>query len=300
MAEKIYGKDGKRLLSIMWSILFLLIPKSGWTNDVVAVLSSDLAPYREALASFQKTLDHPITIFNLEEGNPKITSHHRVVVAFGGKAAQWTYPDSIVLIYCLAPGTKLSLRERTGPSIEIQMLPPAASLLSKMKKIQPALKRLAVFWSSQSIKEYFDQVQIESAFIQIEILSERLDNLTELPDRLRALYGRADALWLLPDPPLMNTKSFLILKEFSWASHLPLYVPTAGFVEKGALASISSSFKEIGRTAAIAAQNALSGKSMDSVLYPEKIEIIFNTKASNQAGLQIPQQLLQEAEKVLP
>jgi hypothetical protein len=299
MPEAHDAKATKRLLWMVWLILFLL-PAPVWANDIVAVLSSDLAPYREALESFQKTLDHPITVFNLEKESPRITPQHRIVVAFGGKAAQWSYPDSVVLIYCLAPGTKLSLRERAGPSIEIQMLSPAASILSKMKLIQPALKRLAVFWSSLSLKDYFDQIKVESASFNIEVLSEKLDNPIHLPDRLRALHGKTDALWLLPDPPLMNTKSFLILKEFSWSNRLPLYVPTAGFVEKGALASISSSFKEIGRTAALAARQALSGKLMDSVLYPEKTEITFSTRALSQAGLEVPQQLLQEAEKVLP
>lgn len=197
MSDGYSSRAVKRLLGWV-GFLLSLASQPGWANDIVAVLSSDLAPYREALESFQKTLDHPISVFNLDQENPRITSSHRVVVAFGGKAAQFSYPDSVVLIYCLAPGTKLSLRERAGPSIEIPMLSPAASILSKMKKIQPALKRLAVFWASQPLKDYFDQIERESAPIDIQVLSVKLDDPAQLPDRLRALHEKSDALWLLP------------------------------------------------------------------------------------------------------
>ena len=285
----------------MAAALSIVFPVIGRTQEVIAVLSSDLGPYREAFEGFQESFKRPVSLFNLSERAPKIGEKTRLVVTFGGKAAQWTYPDQVILIYCMAPGTRLDLKGRKGRLIEIQMLPPPASVLSRLKEIQPPLKRLAAFWASTSMKEYIEETERISPSFGIKILSERLGGPNEFPDRLRALfYGSVDALWLLPDPLLIGAQSLSALKEFSWSNQIPLYVPTAGLVEQGGTASISSSFREIGRAAAIAAGHALAGEPIQGALYPEKPEVTLSVTSAEKTGLKIPSRALENADKVLP
>lgn len=269
-------------------------------QEIVSVLSAELGPYREAFEGLQEILGRPVPSLPLTEGYPRISLETRVVVAFGGRAAQWEYPDRVVLIYGMAPGTTLSLRDRKGLSIEVNILPRAATVLARLKEMQPNLKRLAVLWSSKSTEIYLNEIRKASDSSGIVVLSERLDGPVDLPNRLRSLFGRIDALWLLPDPVLVNAQNFSILKEYSWSNQIPLYAPTAGFVQQGATASVSSSFREMGRAAGLAAREVLSGEWTLETIYPGKAEVTINLKAAEKAGLEIPKEALEKADKVLP
>ena len=279
---------------------FLGASETTYAQEVVAVLSAELGPYREAFEGFQEALGRPVPSLPMTEGTPRISLETRVVVAFGGKAAQWDYPDRVVLIYGIAPGTKLGLRDRKGLSIEVNILPRAATVLARLKEMQPNLKRLAILWSSKSVEDYLKEVRRESGSIGMDILSERLNGPAELPDRLRSLFGKTDAIWLLPDPVLVNAQNVSILKEYSWSNRIPFYAPTAGFVQQGATASVSSSFREVGRAAGLAAREVLSGEWMQEIIYPGKTEVTINVKAAEKAGLEIPKEALEKADKVLP
>lgn len=294
-------RASKKTIVITWVIgLWLVLSGIAFAQEVVAVLSSELGPYREAFEGLQEALGHSVPSIPLTEGPPRISLETRVVVAFGGKAAQWSYPDRIVLIYGMAPGTTLGLRDRKGFSIGVNILPRAATILTRLKEMQPNLKRLAVLWSSKSIEEYLREIQKASESIGVEILSERLNSPGELPDRLRGLFGKINAFWLLPDPPLVNSQTLSILKEYSWSNDIPFYAPTAGFVQQGATASISSSFREIGRAAGMAARKALEGDLTQGTVYPEREEVTVSRKAAEAAGFQIPREALEKADKVLP
>ena len=89
----------------------------GSDDSVIAVLSSNLGPYKEALKGFQEAYGQPVPAYSLSEGNTKIPSGTRLIVAIGGKAATYPYPSKIPLLYLLAPGTLLrtfSMIRRVG------------------------------------------------------------------------------------------------------------------------------------------------------------------------------------------
>lgn len=291
---------GKWILITSLLGFFLAAAETASAQEVLAVLSAELGPYREAFEGFQETLGRSVPSIPITEDTPRISRETRIVIAFGGKAAQWNYPDRVVLIYGMAPGTMLGLKDRKGLSIEVNILPRAATVLSRLKEMQPNLKRLAVLWSSKSVEDYLHAVRKASESMGIDILSERLDSAVDLPNRLRRLFGEADAIWLLPDPVLVNAQNFSILKEYSWSNRIPFYAPTAGFVQQGATASVTSSFREVGRAAGLAAREVLSGEWVQEIVYPAKAEVTINVKAAEKAGLEIPKDALQKADRVLP
>ena len=116
----------KRYRQILFSDFFrprgVPVPHFGSTNDVVAVLSSNSAPYQQAFEGFQQAFGHSVPSYILSEGDPKIPSGTRVIVAIGGKAALYPYSSGHVLIYCLAPGTKLNPEEHSSQLLNIHNL----------------------------------------------------------------------------------------------------------------------------------------------------------------------------------
>lgn len=94
-----------------------------------------------------------------------------------------------------------------------------------------------------------------------------------------------DALWLPPDPLFINVHTFAVLKEFPLANSIPLYVPTSGFVEVGAVASVAPSFRQIGATTASVTKDLLHGRSVPAEVYPTECDIAVNLDAARAVGL---------------
>src|SRR5207249_9943195 len=122
--------------------------------------------------------------------------------------------------------------------------------IAEFKQLQPALKRLAVVWAGESIQDYIDQKNDIADRLGVEMVSDRVRNSDDLPDHLRALKGKVDAVWLPPDAAMVTPKNFATIKEFSLANGIPFYVPSEGLVAQGAAVSVSASFTDIGALAA--------------------------------------------------
>src|SRR5688500_2450044 len=82
---------------------FLLGPALARAEDVHAVLSAAQKPYEEALQGFREELGREVGTSVLGGGAPRVAGA-KVVVAFGGEAAQVAYPDGVTVVACLAPG----------------------------------------------------------------------------------------------------------------------------------------------------------------------------------------------------
>jgi hypothetical protein len=277
-------------------------PKTdAYAQEVVAVLSSELRPYLEAYEGFEEKMGRPVPSVNLNAGRPEIGRNTRVVVAFGSKAVIEDYPEHVALVYCMAPGAEIETSDRQMPIVAVHMLPEPQIVVARLKFIQPALKRLAVLWILGAMDGYVEQLRQAAAKIGVELLVEHLDSAADLPNRLRALAGAGvDALWVPPDPLLINAQNFAVLKDFSWANDAPLYVPTAGLVESGGVASVGTSFRQIGQTAAAVTLRVLQGQNVAAAVYPKRAETTLNTAAAARTGLNISAQILQEMDRVLP
>jgi len=281
-------------------VFWLIGAGSGFGQELFAVLTSDLGPYREAFDGFQAGFGQKVPFAVLSGPNQDVPAGSRVVAAFGGKAALALYPDTLDLLYCLAPGIDSAQIGRSGKSIAVRMHPREERLAEKVKEIQPGAKRIAVLWISGSFEKRVEKIRGAFAGVGIELLSEQMTSTNEIPDRLRTLFSRnIDALWLMPDPLLINARSFRVLKEFSWSNRVPLYSPSAGLVEQGATAALSTGYYDIGKVAGSTARQLLQGVSVPGEIYPDKMQITLNMKAISLLGLKIPEAILLDSDKVL-
>lgn len=299
--EQTMGQSGYRgWICLLLVCACLAIPGTGGAQEVVAVLSSELPPYLEALEGFQEAFGKAVRHVSLASGEPSIGPETRVVAAFGGKAALKTYPEQAVVIYCLSPGIQLAPNDRRQDAVKIPMLPRAGFVISRLREFQPALKSLVVFWISEAMAPHIQDMGQAASSFGMTLLDERLASQDDLPERLRwVLRKGADGLWLPPDPVLINARSFALLKAFCQANRIPLYVPTSGLVEQGAVASVSCSFREMGRTAGKAAREALLRNVRPGVSYPEVVETTLNLNAAANIGLQITPEVLSKTDRVV-
>ena len=254
---------------------------------VAAVLSSDLRPYREAYAGFVSALGEASIVSTLGEGDLRIPQEALVVVTFGSKAALRKYPEGLSRVLCMAPAAQAHGDAEQGlRHVRVHMLPDAEWVLSRIHDLQPGLRRLATLSVLAVPIGYLDSLHAAAFARGIELHNEHLPAVVELPRRLRQLARLGiDALWLPPDPLLINAGTFAILNEFSRANGVPLYVPTVGLVEAGAVACVAPSFEQIGVAAAVAIRDLLAGGPGPVEVFPVNSETTVNTAAARRVGL---------------
>jgi ABC-type uncharacterized transport system substrate-binding protein len=92
-----------------------------------------------------------------------------------------------------------------------------------------------------------------------------------------------------------------VAKEFGLSNNVAFYVPTGSLVDKGAVASITASFRESGRTAGRVAAQAQAGTLGNvEAVYPDRYELTVNLTAAAQSGLTIPPDVVKKADRVIP
>ena len=178
------------ILHGFWAGLFLagayLQGSSALAQEVVAVLSSDSPAYREALAGFEEGYGHSVRTFTLSKGDLQLPDSTKVVVAFGGKAATYHYPDDTTLVYCLTPAAWVGPEQHSGRRVRIYVAPPPDAFLSKLMEIQPHLRRLVVLnvTKTPGIANYLQGSCARPARTASKLQIEYLSRADDLPDLL--------------------------------------------------------------------------------------------------------------------
>lgn len=247
-----------------------------------AVLSKGSGPYFEAYLALQKALGRPVTPFDLSAGKPRLPEGLKAVVAFGAKAADLDYPEGVKVIFALAPG--YSPRGKKASYVRICPLPQPAEAVAVYRRLQPDLRRLAVVYSP-AMSPYTGMLEDAAGTGGVELVRVQLQSPAQLPDRLRSLLGKADAVWLLPDPALINKTSLSVLGEFSCSNKMPFYAPSAGLLQFGAAASFAPEAEETGKAAARALRAALAGEALPDVIHADNPALQLNRGAVERCAL---------------
>ncbi|MBI4351967.1 MAG: hypothetical protein HY550_11050 [Elusimicrobia bacterium] len=283
---------------------FLLFPAApaypAAPENTAAVLSLDSGAYLEAFSAFQAAYGGEVVRYDLSRQKPVIDEKVKLLVTFGGKAAGYSYPAGINIIYCLAPGLSVKPAAREAREVRIALTPAFPATLAKIRRIQPGLKHLRILWSAPGYAPYEQAAMEEGARQGVQVTPFRLEGPDSLPGALRGALGEADALWLPPDPLIVTKENLRILREFSWDNNIPFYGSTKSMTREGALASFGISFAEIGKAAARAAAALDRGEAVPGTVYPERTELTLNAAAAKKLGIEFPGPVLDEAGYLFP
>lgn len=263
----------------------------GGSPAPVALLSSESAHYRQALEGFMEAWGSTVTVV-AADARPPVEAW--AFLAVGGKAAARRWPRESVVVACLAP----SVESVEGDAVtRVSLLPDPAVLVSRMRALLPRLRVLRVFWSSESSREDAEALEAAGQRQGVVVLSERVDPPSLLPERLRAIDGKDDALWLMPDPALVTAENFAIVREYAAARGIPFLGPTEGLAERGATATISATFRDMGRAAALSLRARLDGGAEPEIVRAARVTVTVNAAAARAVGLG---PAFPSADKVLP
>ncbi len=288
---------------------------------IAVILSSSIAPYREALKGYYREL------------NEKGVEYEAVMFTLGNgmdedvllRELRRVNPDVIHTIGTSA--TKIVKKEFTSTPIVFSMVlnPVASGVVGNMdspggnvtgasmdipvrlqfkmiKRLLPGLKRIGVVYSRDETGVIVADAERVAGSLDVELVKEEVRDAGEVPAALRRLINKVDFLWSVADGNVFTRET---IKEFlivTLQEKLPFMGLSPSFVKAGALVAFKIAPVESGMQAASITEKILRGAEPAAmpVTVPVDIKIVINGSTVDTLGIKVPKDIYRAAEVINP
>jgi ABC-type uncharacterized transport system substrate-binding protein len=207
-----------------------------------------------------------------------------VIVALGPSAITQAFPASAKLVAALSVDPGLAVPNGT---VQVSSLPDAFLFIGKVHDLVPKLQTLAVFTGSGLFQAYIHYLEAAGKVTGVKILVRDVDSPSDVVGALRALPGKAEALWLAPSAVLLGQKNFQFISNYCRNTSVALIAPVPELAGAGALAGVAPSAQDLGRAAGQAAKDLAAGKSVGHTVNADGIRTIINGGVATALGLKV-------------
>jgi putative ABC transport system substrate-binding protein len=265
---------------------------------VAAVKSRNLRIYSDVLTGFSIEARARVVEYDmagdLKRGKTifqRIRSRRpTLILAIGTEAATLAVREitDIPILFCMVPNPEkydFSASNVTGISLNL----PIKTQLATLQTIAPRTRNVGVMYNPK-----YSHSLIEEAFqacnqLGMALIPSKVDRPEDVPRGTRAFLGRVDALWMIADPTLMNSRAFRSLVDFTRKNKVPLFSISEKMVQAGALVSLAADPSSIGRQAGAMANKILRQRvspEMIPVESPRGLEISINLATAKGIGVE--------------
>src|SRR5262245_23447491 len=230
------------------------------------------------------------------------------VAALAAKQATRTIP--IVFVGASDPvtsGLVTSLARPGGNAAGLSNLAPelVGKRLQLLTQAVPGVSRVAVLWQPGFVGERTEKDLLKEAEVAARGLRMRLQFVKARgPEDFDRAFSDmtsagADALIVLPSSMLFNERRRLV--DLAAKHRLPAVYFGREFVDAGGLMAYGPNFADVFRRAATYVDKILKGaKPADlPVEQPTKFELVINLKTAKALGLEVPTQLIAQADELI-
>ena len=282
---------------------------AGAADEGVAVLlSKESALYREAAAFSESFPGGPAKVYVLpphSEGAAEVLRRIRrespaVIVAVGPRAAAESlkaFPKTPLVYLLVIYPDRLGLTAR-GDVYGVPWLPSPGSLAQTMQLLLPSVKRVGVI-SSADARTRRPPLGEELQARGVELVVSPIRDASEVPQALRRLDQKIDALWMGLDSALADEATYEIVRTYALQRRLPFLVPFELRGDGKAMAGLCVDPKTAGATASRLARMLSEGKSpAGAVMFPESVHLTIDMAVADSVGVHIPPGAVKAAAKV--
>ncbi|MBC8208839.1 MAG: hypothetical protein H8E79_06695 [Desulfobulbaceae bacterium] len=271
----------KKLLLLISLLLCLAHP--GLAAEIVVLKSSDIAPYAQVAAGFEKEFQlqmpalglkaiaphrfHEVVLDN-QEGRKKLqalvdSSHADLILALGkkalGTARQFTETPVVYTLVVHPDKLTAGSTHITGINLTI----PPALQFSEVKRILPQVQRVGVLYNPEHSEDLISQAEKVLSGYQLHAVP--IHSAQELPALLDSLRDKIDLLWMIPDLTTTNRKTLPSYFHFSFKNKIPVLTFSQRYLKPGAALATSFDLEAIGQSAAEQASLILRGRPVAEV-----------------------------------
>ncbi len=287
-------------------LLLVLVAGAALAQEqpVVVLLDQKQAAYRDTLAGMRSTYKGSLVEVDTGAGNAVaqiLQNNPSVVVAIGQQALQQVQGQMkvpVVFSSVLNPGQyNLNAKQVTGVPLEVS---PEAQL-DLYRLVHPEVRRIAFLYNPAGFSDLAAAAKAAAQKQGLSVYVVPVANAAALPQAVRELSG-VDAIWLPPDPSILNRDILSFLLVHCLQQRLALFGFLDDLTRAGALASVSPDYQGIGVQSASLVQAILSRPAPDRTPVPAYRYsdglLSINLRTATQLGIHVSPEAKKRARKV--
>ena len=276
-------------------------------GDIAVIRSRDLEPYNQAFAGFSEACTDQIKQYTL--GGDKASQQRmvqaigetkpRLVLAIGlaaAKLAKEHLPDTRTLYIMVSNPKKYDLVGNNVAGITLNI--PVDAQFNAYKTMVPGLKSIGVIYDANNSGELIREASAVARKLGVELVAVSVRSQKEVPEALRGMLGKVDAIWMVPDETVVTTDSFKYFLLTTLENGVPFFAASDIFVEAGALAALTPDYTDVGRQGCQLAMGFTTTVVEAGARPPRKVNLSLNLKTARKIGLVIPPSVIDSARVV--
>lgn len=192
--------------------------------------------------------------------------------------------------------------ERPGTNVTgTNDMNPVEEQVELLQKLAPKAKRIGVVYNAGEVNSVVqvDLVKETARKAGLKVVDTTVSNTSEVMQAAQSLVGRADAFYIPTDNTVSSSVESII--KVAEANSLPVIVGEAAMVDRGALATIGIDYNKLGKQTAEMAIRVLKGEKPQEMAVEgqQDLELVINMKAAQAMNVAIPEDLKEQAARVI-
>jgi putative ABC transport system substrate-binding protein len=305
-------RNAVSLTLILLAVVVLCSGTAHAAERIVLLISSDDAPYKEAVAGFNEYLSKQglqptYELISLGGDASKAGASIQkiklgrfdLIFALGSLAtdsvAREINDTPIIAGLVLRPEPLKKGSNITGVSIEF----PLDLQFTWIQKMVPQAKTIGVVYSPDENKKKIEAAAKLAQKLGLKLEAQEIRATQEVPDALERLSKRAQILWGAPDSIALSMQMAKPILLFSLQNSIPFAAPSSMWVKAGALYSLDCDYKDVGAQCGEMAVKVLKGASPASLQpeTPRTITYSINMNTARTMKLVIPDDVVRGAKQ---
>ena len=280
--------------------------------EVAILKTSEVATWRTTLDALRRTAPtHVFTEYDLRgdkaEADRVVASLKAkagtILVAMGPLAAQAAREGApeLPLVFCMVQDPAgiglLSAANTFGVSFVI----PVKNQLAAFRLVNPRAVRVGVVYNAENSGRLVQEATKAAPVVRLLLVERPVQSDREIPEALRSLLkggDAVDALWIPPDPLLLNEETRRFLLSETLKAGRPVYTFSAALVSEGALVSNGPDMASVGVQVGELVARAAAGEKGKGELAIPRAELVINRKIAEKLKIEVPADALKAASRV--
>jgi putative tryptophan/tyrosine transport system substrate-binding protein len=188
--------------------------------------------------------------------------------------------------------------ESSGNNVTgVSDLIPVKTQLELLLKIAPSAKKLGIIYNpgEDNARVLVDMTRTAAKDLKITLVEKTVTNTAEVYAAAQTLVGGVDAIYAIQDNTVISALESII--KVANNNKLPLLVPGVPSVTRGGLATVGTSFFNLGKIAGEQAQRIFKGTKPSEipVAFAKEFETYLNQKTADEIGIKFPEEILKKA-----
>jgi len=276
--------------------------------DIAILKSTDTLAWRPAIEALRRTASsHAVTEYDLRgdkaEGEKVLTALKGkavILVGMGPLAVQLArdiLPDT-PLVFCMVQDpSKVGLT--AGPNLTgVAFYTPAKNQLAAFRMVHPQGVRIGILYNEENVGRHVQEAQKAVAGLGRALVTKPVGSVKDVPQALREMLtgeNAVDALWILPDPMLLDDESRRFIFAETLKAGRPVYSFSSALVGEGALVSNGPDLVSVGELAGDLVNRLASGEKTKIEFLVPRGELIINKKIAGKLKITISAEALKAA-----